>query len=256
MANVDVFVFMGQSNMAGRGITTPAHPESAPTAIDGAGWEYRAVTAPDRLSTLCEPFGRDENRPGGIDDGVKKTGSMVTAFVNEYFSRTGRQVIAVSASEGGTSILQWQPDGRLLPDAVARIHAVRRYCAENNITPGGIYMLWCQGETDGDHGMTPDEYTEKFGKMYAVLREAGIERCFLVNIGHYNGPLSTDYTPIMDAIRALPTQIETTALVCDVFASMKARGLMKDDFHYFQQAYNEAGTVAARETAKLLDYSK
>lgn len=256
MQNIDVFVFMGQSNMAGRGITTPEHPEPAPALTPNAGWEYRAVTAPDRLSELCEPFGRDENRAGGIDDGVKKTGSMAAAFVNEYFARTGRQVIAVSASEGGTSILQWQPDGRLLPDAVKRIHAVRKFCVAQGITPGGIYMLWCQGETDGDHGMNADEYAEKFGRMYAVLRDAGIERCFLVNIGHYNGTLSTDYTPIMDAVRALPAQFDGVHLVCDVFASMKARGLMKDDFHYFQQAYNEAGTVAARKTAELLNKAK
>lgn len=27
---------------------------------------------------------------------------------------------------------------------------------------------------------------------------------------------------------------------------MKARGLMKDDFHYYQEAYNEVGTIAGK----------
>lgn len=35
-------------------------------------------------------------------------------------------------------------------------------------------------------------------------------------------------------------------LVCDEFHKMKARGLMKDDFHYYQEAYNEVGTIAGK----------
>lgn len=41
-------------------------------------------------------------------------------------------------------------------------------------------------------------------------------------------------------------------LVCDEFHKMKARGLMKDDFHYYQEAYNEVGTIAGKQQAHLL----
>ena len=33
-------------------------------------------------------------------------------------------------------------------------------------------------------------------------------------------------------------------LVSDGFYGMRTRGLMKDSYHYYQQAYNEVGTEA------------
>ena len=62
---VDLFMFMGQSNMAGRGIVDKVHTEGVPTLKEGAGYEYRAVSAPGRLYPISEPFGRRENRKGG-----------------------------------------------------------------------------------------------------------------------------------------------------------------------------------------------
>ena len=57
---VDVVLFMGQSNMAGRGVA-----DMAPRVQPGMGYEYRAITAPDRLVPLQEPFGKEENNPNG-----------------------------------------------------------------------------------------------------------------------------------------------------------------------------------------------
>lgn len=74
---VDVVLFMGQSNMAGRGIA-----DMAPQVQPGMGYEYRAITAPNRLTPLQEPFGKDENNPDGVYEPGMKTGSMVSAFVN------------------------------------------------------------------------------------------------------------------------------------------------------------------------------
>lgn len=42
---IHLIMFMGQSNMAGRGTA-----EQAPAVPDGTGYEYRAVTAPDVCS--------------------------------------------------------------------------------------------------------------------------------------------------------------------------------------------------------------
>ena len=76
-------MFMGQSNMAGRGTA-----EQAPAVPDGTGYEYRAVTAPDCLFPLTEPFGKDENNITGVYEPGMKTGSMVSAFVNVYVEET------------------------------------------------------------------------------------------------------------------------------------------------------------------------
>lgn len=62
------FFLLGQSNMAGRGITCEKWPQPAPALLSGAGYEFRAVSDPDRLYPIQEPFGVGENRPDGIDD--------------------------------------------------------------------------------------------------------------------------------------------------------------------------------------------
>ena len=75
---VDLFLFMGQSNMAGRGIVSEKWAQPAPQIMEGAGYEYRAISAPDKLYPLTEPFGRQENAEDGINDGNMKTGSLLS----------------------------------------------------------------------------------------------------------------------------------------------------------------------------------
>ena len=73
----DLFIFMGQSNMAGRGDL----PETI-SCIPEAGFEFRAISDPSRLYPVEEPFGYRENNPEGIDDGTKKSGGRVPSFIN------------------------------------------------------------------------------------------------------------------------------------------------------------------------------
>ena len=47
MKTYDLILFAGQSNMAGRGISTEKWNEPAPLLLDGAGMEYRAVSDPE-----------------------------------------------------------------------------------------------------------------------------------------------------------------------------------------------------------------
>ena len=41
---IDLFMFMGQSNMAGRGISSQKWPETPPVLMPGAGYEFRAIS--------------------------------------------------------------------------------------------------------------------------------------------------------------------------------------------------------------------
>lgn len=59
---MDLFLFMGQSNMAGRGTVNNIWEEPAPVIIPGAGYEFRAITDPAKLYDMVEPFGVKENR--------------------------------------------------------------------------------------------------------------------------------------------------------------------------------------------------
>ena len=74
MTTYDLFLFAGQSNMAGRGIACTQFPEGAPDLISGAGAEFRAISDPTRLYPIEEPFGALENNPTGIFEPGMKTG--------------------------------------------------------------------------------------------------------------------------------------------------------------------------------------
>ena len=131
MQMVDVFLFAGQSNMAGRGVSCERFPETAPAVLPGAGWEYRAVSAPGQLFPIAEPFGVHENNPDGIHENLK-TGSMVSAFVNAYYAGTHVPVVGVSASKGGSVMAEWQPGTPYLTDALNRMSAAKIFLVKNN----------------------------------------------------------------------------------------------------------------------------
>lgn len=274
---IDLFLFMGQSNMAGRGIINEEWPQAAPELHEGAGWEFRAISDPTKLYPVAEPFGVEENNLQGIYDvfsgGEKaKTGSMVTAFVNAYYAKTGVPIVGVSASKGGSRIAQWLPDANdgFLKDALERYHltveflqsaeASRGQHDDAYISGAGYqirhrYMLWCQGESDGDVGTNAEEYKERFNILWQEMKSVGIEKCFLIKTGKKNVPgQEEDYEEIRRAQEELCDGKEII-MVSRCLGEMLARGLMKDAFHYYQQAYNEVGTEAGRNVSDFVNRS-
>ena len=252
---VDLILFAGQSNMAGRG-----NAIDAPYCPQEAGLEYRAISAPERLFPIAEPFGLHENVPGQIDDDAKKSGSLVSAFVARYHQLTGRTVIAVSASEGGTSTQQWL-DG-LASDAASRLAQARGFLESSGFVLQNIFVLWCQGETDGDYAVSAAQYIQNFGRIWQMFRAAGAQCCGLIQIGHYNQSvypegrygisgtvLDAQYGVIRDAQRKIVSS-DTDVFSAGSFAPYE--GQMKDQFHYRQCAYNEVGEEAAEKCAAYL----
>ena len=249
MRTVDVFLFAGQSNMAGRGISCERFPETAPAVLPGAGWEYRAISSPGRLFPITEPFGIHENNPNGIHESLK-TGSMVSAFVNAYYVGTHVPVVGVSASKGGSVMAEWQPGTAYLTDALNRLAAAKNFLTKNDDQIRHTFVLWCQGESDGDAGTKKDAYIRGFDRMLNAMLLAGVERLFLVRIGHCNAEGSLNrYVPMMEWQEEIARTNGHVTLVSRAFSSMRERGLMKDAFHYYQAAYNEAGTEAGRNAA-------
>lgn len=244
---IDVIIFMGQSNMAGRGITSETWPENAMAVDSGAGYEFRAISDPLMLHSIDEAvraFGYAENASGKINDGTRKTGGPVPAFINAYYVATGVPVVGVSASEGGTTISQWQPGGARLTDAIDRLNGAVTFCTAKGYVIRHKYMVWCQGESDGDNETTASEYATNFESMLSAMLNAGIEKCFLIRIGNYNSPNSLLYKAIMDKQTEIAQNNMNVVMVSTDLAGFRDRGLMKDQFHYYQKAYNEFGTYA------------
>ena len=248
----DVFVFMGQSNMAGRGVQTTEHPELAPDA-SGIAYEYRAITAPNELTPLVEPFGKNENTVDGINDGAMKTGSMVSSFAKAYHEVTGKKLIGISASKGGSSILEWISGTPFLNDTISRINKFKNFAAENGIKVRGYYVVWNQGEGDGN--MVQSTYEGHLNNMMNALKPLGIEKLFLVRIGHtVDDPES--YSIMLEGQTNIGRNNKDVVLVGTKFAELALSGYLKDIVHFVQAGYNIQGEQAGTNTAYYLNNLK
>lgn len=252
---VDLMIFMGQSNMAGRGVTSETWPETAPMVDENAGYEFRAISDPTKLYPITEPFGVAENKQDAINDGAAKTGGMVSAFVNAYYKLTKVPVVAVSASEGSTPSYSWRHGSARLNDAMQRIADAITYLTINGYIIRHKYMVWCQGETDGSQGVTGETYKTRFDGILADMKSVGIEKCLLCRIGEYNGD-DYDYTEIINAQTSIAQTNPDVVMITTVLASFKEAGLMKDQYHYYQTAYNIMGTYAGINAANYSNTSK
>ena len=111
------------------------------------------------------------------------------------------------------------------------MHAAFDFCAAHGIVLRHRFLLWCQGESDGDHHNAPDVYAEQFCRMYETLRRENIEHCFLIGIGEYNGPAADiSYDAIRNAQYAHdfgPIEEGCDCYACRNFSRAYIRHLIK-----------------------------
>ena len=241
---VDLVMFMGQSNMAGRG------DASISTVVpEGHGYEFRAISDPTKLYPVEEPFGVDENNMFSDVYETTKTGSLVSAFIEEYYQQRKVPIVGVSCSKGGTGLDFWVADGAAIEDAIERHDAARTWLEENGYIIENDFMVWCQGETDGGRGMDAETYatglTDIIEKM---VSEAGIDFCAVIRIGHARDNADR-HIQIIEAQTELCKTYDKAVLVSTKFAGFGAE-YMKDEYHYTQPAYNEVGKEAGMNTGR------
>jgi hypothetical protein len=207
---------------------------------------------PDVLVPLEEPFGVEENNPDGVYEPGMKTGSMVSAFVNNAHPVLQKPIVGISCAKGGSSINEWCPGGLYFNDGLMRLQRCREYLSRHHYRIINTYMVWCQGCTDGDNGMSREKYRKKAEKFFMAFLEHGkIECCFLIQIGNQRDEPEL-YKPIQEAKEELCAGNEKIIMVSRSFKTMAARGLMKDTFHYLQPAYNEVGAEAGENAAHYI----
>ncbi len=255
---VDLAVFAGQSNMSGRGDAS-----LAAVCNVGAGFEYKAVSNPETLTAVTEPFGLGEDNEGAISDlrpnGItKRTGSMVSAAVDEYYNQTGRQLVAVSASIGGSRTSEWLDS--YITDAVERLDAAKAFLTENGIAIGRTFVVWCQGESDADDKLSADAYKANTRNIFKAFKAHGAQKCFMVQIGHYNyidypitaagitGKEWDEYYGIIRGAQAELCESDDDFILAGSFEPYI--GDMKDQYHYNQKVYNEVGRTVGESIGK------
>ncbi len=249
LKEVDLAIFMGQSNMAGRG-----DAKDATVCEEGHGFEYRAVTSPDRLFKIEEPFGKMENNDA-VNDTIR-SGDMVSSLMESYYEKTKRPIVGVACSCGGTDTSYWTDDLRK-NESQQRLLMAKKYLLDNCYTINKIFMVWCQGESDadriyrGDHNI--EDYKKSTLQVFEYMKEVGVNDIFVVKTGHFNGLEDVKirdeaYMKVHKAQDSLALENENIH-IAGSFLSYKDK--MRDEFHYHQSAYNEVGDSVGRYIAEF-----
>ena len=243
LKEADLILFMGQSNMSGAG----GNAEEAPELIKGAGYEYRAITQPEELVVLAEPFGAQEHKEGFLDDRglIERGGSLATAFVNAYYKETKERVVAVSASRGSAQISSF--NNYLVEDVIERLEGAKRTMMEQQVNIRHIYMVWFQGETDA-YVETPEEkYIGEMQKLLNTLQPYGVEKCFVIQIGNVvMGDEIVDTTKMHEIQETLCETDENFVLVSTLPKELSEPPYMEDQIHFTQQGLNLIGEDAGK----------
>lgn len=257
---VDLVLFAGQSNMAGRG-----EYAEATKCEPNHGFEYHAVTEPGVLTTVGEPFGKYENNDTVNDAGSngidRRSGDMVSAFMESYYSVSGVPIVGVQCSRGGTETKWW--NSTVLTEAAARYNEAKAYLESCGYTIGKQFMVWCQGCTDADADRNIETYKNNTKNIFNTLKiSTGISDMFMVRIGHCktSGAAAIDTTkdPRYKAVNLAQKELADEEADITAVASLytdEYAALMRDQYHYHQEAYNSVGTIAGNNTAHTL-YNK
>lgn len=256
---IDLVLFAGQSNMAGRG-----DYEEATECPAGHGYEYHSVTEPHIITTVNEPFGKYENNAAvNDDDGSgkdRRNGDMVSSFMESYYKVSGVPIVGVQCSRGGTDTDYWTDEDRLT-ELAARYNEAKAYLEKCGYITGNRFMVWCQGETDADKGKTTDAYKNNVKMILnSVKANTGITDMFIVRIGHCRGADVIDekrdpvYKSINLAQKELAEETDGIRAVASFYTD-EYLAFMRDAYHYYQPAYNAIGNTAGNNAAVTL-YNK
>lgn len=253
----DLVLFIGQSNMAGRGTAS-----EATQVQDGHAYEFRAISDPTKLYPLQEPFGINENNDESGVTETKKTGSMVSAFCESYYENTGVPIVAVSCSKGGESIDFFATDGKPYKDAVARMTAAKEYLTsgESEVELRNTYVVWLQGESDGDAGVSAADYQQALDKIVRGFQtDIGADQFFVIPIGGNDvddGTKRANSNTIRDAQILYCQDSDYATVISRQLYDLYLYGYMKDNVHFTQEGYEIVGADAGANMAYFVNTGK
>lgn len=224
----DIYLLIGQSNMAGRG---PMTGSDTTQIIDGV-WLLNAQGEP-------EPARAPLNRYSTIRKEIQLQQIGIGAGFGEMMHRwSSRKILLVVNARGGSSIKAWAPgetEHRYLEEAVARTKQALQYGRLKGI-------LWHQGETDIQQG-TPN-YAGRFSDIASHLRQTfnNPDLPVLVGeVGQWNWEKTEKITRFNDTI--LPAICREVPLCTKIHSDdLKRRYKDKErDPHFSREAQLELG---------------
>lgn len=239
---VDLVLFSGQSNSSGQG-----NYEKATTLNDGEGYEFNVAN--NTIVKAVEPFGATQTSD-------PRTGGMTTSIMKAYYALTSRPIVGVTASVSGSGIDEWQQGTNKYNKAKNDMLKAKNYLTNNGYEIEHIFMVWCQGEHEGNNNGTYESYAIMFKNMFEAYKtDVGVERIFVVRIGNAtNNP--TLFKTIQDAQTRLCKKNYEYVLASTKLADFLSRDLMNTTYHYDQEAYNETGFDVGKNIAYYYNTGK
>ncbi len=228
---LQIYLLLGQSNMAGRGDIGPEDKTPHPRVV--------IFTLENKWQPTVEPITHD--KPGMLGVGPGLAFAKVMADKNPDIT-----IGLVPCAVGGTPLKRWQHDGDLYSNAMQRARL-----ALHDGTLAGI--LWHQGETDSGATNNADTYGARLAAMIQDIRtDLGAPNApFVVGqIGEFlydQGPNHCPYARVVnEALLKIPEKVPATACVSS--KGLKDKG---DILHFDTASQHELGRRYAAEMLRL-----
>jgi hypothetical protein len=227
-----IYLLMGQSNMAGRGVMTDADRKAHPRVLK--------LDSQNRWVAGADPLHSDKPTIAGVGPGSGFGRAMADADESVIIG-------LVPCAVGGTPLSRWVKGGDLYNNAVKRA----RVAMDNGTLKG---VIWHQGESDSYKQETAETYGTRLAQMIADLR-ADLKTPDLPfvagKLGDWIKPDRLPYKEKVDAdLAALPDKVPATACV-------DSKGLKpKDAVHFDADSAREFGRRYARAMLGLQKAAK
>jgi hypothetical protein len=215
--DLKLFLLIGQSNMAGRGVVEPQDQIAHPRVF--------VLTKELAWAPALDPLHFDKPERTGV--------GLASSFGRTIADEQTTSVVGlIPAAFGGTSLDEWKPGGALYTNAVARAReAMKRGTL--------VGILWHQGENDAAPELAAT-YPERFAAMIAQLRQDLEVPGVPVIVGEL-GRFVENSADINAALAKVPAYVSRSAFVSSEGLTEKG-----DKLHFDSVALREFGRRYAK----------
>lgn len=218
----DLYLLIGQSNMAGRGPVEARDREPIPGVF--------ALTEANTWVPAVDPLHWDKPGIAGVGPGRGFAKRMREAEPTV-------DIGLIPAAFGGTSLEQWAVGGKLYTDAVERTRTALRLAGPGAKLKG---MLWHQGEAECGKEALANTYIERWSVIVAALKKdlnAPDVPVIVGQLGTFLEAAKSPFAGVVNAqLKAIPSRIPNTAFVSS--EGLKDKG---DMVHFDSEGARELG---------------
>jgi len=242
----EIYLLIGQSNMAGRGKPSDADKQPIPGL-----WVF---TEAGEWKPAADPLRYDKPTAAGVGPGISFGQAIQKA-------RPGVEVGLVNRAFGGTAIAEWKkgagPHREAASDKVSPPSEYHLYqdavaAAKSAAQQGGVIkgILWHQGESDyRNRKFTKEAYAAALTELIANLRtdlNAPELPVVLGELGGYLDQKDAPFAPVNEALKEVATKVPKVGLASS--EGLKDKG---DHLHFDVPSQRLLGQRYAAEMLRL-----